>query len=85
MGKSILNVLLKGKAMRKKVISIMKLKEKSMPIDAHNWYYEETKGISFVHEVYREDCYLQTDIVIIPWKRLLESVRRKYNKEGKEI
>lgn len=51
-----------------------------MPIDEYNWYYEEKKGVSFVHEVYGWDNgkYLQTDIIFIPWKRLLESVRRKY-------
>ena len=50
----------------------------SMPIDKHNWYYEETKGISFVHEVYFNDEYLRADIILIPWKKLLESVSRKY-------
>jgi len=54
-----------------------------MPVDKFNWYYEELRGISFVHEVYNKDGeFLQTDIVLIPWKRLLESVRRKYGKEG---
>jgi len=60
----------------------MILRLTAMPIDEHNWYYEEKKGISFVHEVYLNDKYLRTDIVLIPWKRLLESVRRKYGKEG---
>ncbi len=56
----------------------MILKLTSMPIDNHNWYYEEEKGISFVHEVYFNDEYLRTDIILIPWKNLLESVSRKY-------
>lgn len=56
----------------------MRLKEKSRSIDKYNWYYEEPKGISFVHEVYRHGTYLQTDIVLIPWKKLLESTRRKF-------
>lgn len=60
----------------------MKLREKSMPIDEHNWYYEEPKGISLVHEIYREEQFLQTDIILIPWKRLLESITRRYKKEG---
>jgi len=56
----------------------MNIREKPMNVDAFNWYYEEEKGISFVHEVYREGEYLQTDTIFIPWKRLLESVKRKY-------
>ena len=61
----------------------MKVRLNHMPVDKFNWYYEELRGISFVHEVYNKDGeFLQTDIVLIPWKRLLESVRRKYGKEG---
>lgn len=60
----------------------MKVRLNSMPVDKFNWYYEEVKGISFVHEVYRKGEFLQTDIILIPWKKLLESVRRKYEKEG---
>jgi len=56
-------------------------REKPMLVDKFNWYYEEVKGISFVHEVYQGDELLQTDIIFIPWKKLLESVRRKYGKE----
>jgi hypothetical protein len=56
----------------------MKVRLTPMKIDACNWYYEEVRGISFVHEVYREGEFLQTDIILIPWKKLLESVRRKY-------
>ncbi|MBE3137690.1 MAG: hypothetical protein IMZ43_09935 [Thermoplasmata archaeon] len=58
----------------------MKKRLDPMPVDAFNWYYEEEKGISFVHEVYRKGEFLQTDFIFIPWKRLLESVRRKYEK-----
>lgn len=60
--------------------SYLKVLKTPMPIDEYNWYYEEKKGVSFVHEVYGWDNgkYLQTDIIFIPWKRLLESVRRKY-------
>ena len=61
----------------------MKARLTPIRIDEYNWYYEKVKGISFVHEVYNKDGeFLQTDIVLIPWKRLLESVRRKYGKEG---
>jgi len=59
----------------------MALKLAPMLIDKNNWYYEEVKGISFVHEVYRDGEFLQTDFILIPWKSLLESVRRKYRKK----
>lgn len=56
----------------------MKLREKPMPINEQNWYYEEPKGITLIHEVWWEGNYRQTDRIFIPWKRLLESVRRRY-------
>ena len=57
----------------------MTLKDDPMKIDEHNWYYEEKKGISLVHEVCGgDDKVLGTVIIDIPWKRLLESVKRKY-------
>ena len=62
---------------------MIKLRQKPMPIDEHNCYFEESKGISLIHEVYNGSKFLQTDIILIPWKRLLESVRRKYMKEKK--
>ena len=52
-----------------------------MPVDKLNWYFEEAWGINLVHEVYRKGVFLQTDNIFIPWKKLLESVRRKYEKE----
>ncbi len=58
------------------------LKETSMPIDKNNWYYEEKKGICVVHQVCdKSGTVIRTDQFYIPWKRLLESVRRKYPKE----
>ena len=57
----------------------MSLRLEPMKIDDDNWYYEEKKGICVVHQVKdgkRE--YLKTDQFYIPWKRLLESVKRKY-------
>lgn len=61
----------------------MKVRLTPMNVDKYNWYYEEVKGISFVHEVYLQgdkSKFLQTDTIFIPWKRLRESVRRKYEK-----
>jgi hypothetical protein len=48
-------------------------------IDSHNWFYEERKHFVFVHECLdKQGNLLQTDIINVPWKLLLESVRRKY-------
>lgn len=41
-------------------------------INKSTWYYEEGKGICVVHES------VDIDQFYIPWKKLLESVRRKY-------
>ncbi len=49
-----------------------------MVIDEHNWYFEEEKGIDVIHEIYDKIGYVKTDRILIPWKRLLESVTRKY-------
>ena len=60
----------------------MALREESMRIDRHNWYYEEQRGCCFVHEVKdKNGNYVQTDQFFVPWKKLLESVNRKYGKE----
>jgi hypothetical protein len=56
-----------------------KLRLDPIHIDKHNWYYEEAKGIWFVHEVHdKEGNYIQTDHYVISWKILLESIKRKY-------
>jgi hypothetical protein len=58
---------------------VMTLKLEPMRIDEHNWYYEEDKGICCVHEVLDKMGYNQKiDMWYIPWKKVLESVRRKY-------
>jgi len=51
------------------------LRDKPIHINGHNWYYEEKKGVCFVHETYEGEG---TSTTYIPWKRLLESVMRKY-------
>ncbi len=51
-------------------------------IDEHSWYYEEARGINVVHEIKENNgAYYRTDQFLIPWKRLLESVKRKYDKK----
>lgn len=58
----------------------MSLRDTSINIDKHNWYYEEEKGVCLVHQVCDRNTgdLLRTDQIYIPWKRLLESVNRKY-------
>lgn len=56
-----------------------KLSKNPQPIDEHNWYYEEHTGIVLVHEVIVPSGeLLQTDQIKVPWKKLLESLERKY-------
>ena len=45
-------------------------------IDEHNWYYEEKKGISIIHEVIRHGKVVQSDEIVIPWKKLKQSLIR---------
>ena len=52
-------------------------------IDKDNWYYEGKEAVCFVHRVIdTKGNYIRTDQIKIPWKRLLESVKRKYNLKG---
>ncbi len=54
------------------------LRDKPIHIDEKNWYYEERKGLCLIHEVYQNGIQLDTAQIYIPWKKLLESVKRKY-------
>ena len=61
---------------------------RSTPINITDelWYYEEKGGVCIVHEIrvkpeetgIYQDNYIRTDQIFIPWKKLLESVSRKY-------
>lgn len=56
-----------------------KLKDQPIIIDDENWYYEEIKGLCMVHQVKdTEGTLITTDTFYVPWKKVLESVRRKY-------
>lgn len=58
----------------------MALRNKPMLIDDDNWYYEEKEGICVIHQVKdKHGGYLKTDQFYIPWKKILESVKRKYD------
>jgi len=48
------------------------LRNNPININHNVWYYEEKAGICIVYQLY------------IPWKRILESVRRKYPTEFKK-
>lgn len=50
-----------------------------MLINEHLWYYEVKKGINIVYEILDGNGnFIRTDQFMIPWKKLLESVNRKY-------
>ena len=55
-------------------------RQEPMNIDSETWYYEEKKGICVVREVWIAGKLATTEQFYIPWKRLLESVKRKYPK-----
>lgn len=46
-------------------------------IDKENWYYEEKKGVLLVHEIRTKDGYLRTDQILIPWRMIAASMKRK--------
>lgn len=53
------------------------LRREPMNIDAENWFYEEKRGIRFVHEVRTANAYIRTDQILIPWKALEQAVERR--------
>ena len=62
----------------------MTLRDDPTSISEHLWYYEEKKGITIVYEILdKNGKYMRTDQFMIPWKKLLESVNRKYEFKGK--
>ena len=49
-------------------------------INDTNWYYEEPGGIEIIHQVHSPGGYLKTDHILISWKKLRASLRRKDKK-----
>lgn len=46
-------------------------------IDRNTWFYEEPRGLLVVHEARDADGgYLRTDQFVIPWRKVVASVRR---------
>lgn len=48
------------------------------------WYYEEPRGIEIIHEIRVADHltgtlsrYVRTDHILIPWRKIRASLRRK--------
>lgn len=56
------------------------LKSEPINVSQNIWYYEERKGISIVHRFATDNGSSISILTDIPWKRLLESVKRKYPK-----
>lgn len=47
-------------------------------VNKTNWYYENKNSIDLVHQVFSQDGrYLKTDIITIPWRKLLVSAKRR--------
>jgi hypothetical protein len=40
------------------------------------WYYEDRRGIAILHEIRDGKKYLRTDEIVIPWQKILASVKR---------
>jgi len=41
------------------------------------WYYEEPEGLMIVHRIENnEGEYIRTDQILIPWREILNSVKR---------
>jgi len=56
------------------------LRQKPIDVNENCWYYEEKAGVCIVYQIYdSKGNYVRTDQFYIPWKKLLESVKRKYN------
>lgn len=41
------------------------------------WYYEEKKRINIVHEIRVNERFVRTDLIMIPWKKIRTSLKRK--------
>ena len=46
-------------------------------VNENLWYYEDNKGLTFVHAVLRDGGeHFRTDQILVPWKMILASVDR---------
>lgn len=63
------------KAARRHIPKKMKLEP--TVIDGENWFYDEKRGIRFVHEVRNGREYIRTDQILIPWRIVHEASERR--------
>ena len=56
------------------------LSDKPQDLGEHDWYYEEKKNITLVHEVLdlKTGAYIRTDQIKIPWPKMFRSIHRAY-------
>lgn len=59
----------------------MKVKKKGLSREPQNiteetWYYEEKRGLNVIHEIRQLGVYLRTDTILLPWRKVLNSVKR---------
>lgn len=51
-------------------------------INEHVWYYEDTRGIDIIREIYVGGKYVRFDHIKIPWHKLRKSLKRKEQVKG---
>ena len=44
---------------------------------SRTWWYEESHGLTVVHEFYVNDTYQRTDQIKIPWRTIRKALERK--------
>ena len=49
---------------------------RSQKINKHNWYYEYPAYIELVHEVMQNDSVVRAEIIKIPKRKLIASLKR---------
>ncbi len=65
---------MKAKKVKAKVTPHLSLNPQH--INEGAWYYEEEKGIEIVYEIVNNGQRLRTDHILIPWKTIVNSVKR---------
>lgn len=53
------------------------LSPKPKKINPNAWWYEESHGISVMHEVYSNGRHVRTDKLKIPWHKIRKALARK--------
>lgn len=60
------------------------LSDQPQDLGEHDWYYEERKHLTLVHEVLdlKTGEYIRTDQIKIPWAKMFRSIHRAYLTTG---